>query len=338
MEEEIINDGWLPEPNGIRETDYIAGKASGIEFEDRVSDTNWTPYLPDDERQHINGVETMSCVTFSALNDCEMGGNYLLAHNRFSDEARTFFLNHGYIVNGKFNFSDKFIAILSGTTKEGNYLTKVLDTIRTVGLIPESMLPAGNPKTWEEYHNPNQITQAMLDLGKESLKYLLVQYEWVYIPEMAKGETIDELHSRIYAQMRQAPFQLAKNGHATALYLAVYKNKWGQFETYNPFRREIPWATSLPYIMKIVVSPRNEYTEQEIADAKKFALDLVKTKPSRIGFRYEKNGEAYRIELDGSLKYKNATPSPLFTALCEDGTIWGINEQTWSKLKPALIK
>ena len=28
-EKEIINDGWLPEPNGIRETDYIAGKASG---------------------------------------------------------------------------------------------------------------------------------------------------------------------------------------------------------------------------------------------------------------------------------------------------------------------
>ena len=338
MEEEIKNDGWLPEPNGIRETDYVAGKASGIEFEDRVSDTNHTPYLPDEERQHINGVETMSCVTFSALNDCEIGGNYLLAHNRFSDEARTFFLNHGYIVNGKFNFSDKFIAILSGTTKDGNYLTKVLDTIRTVGLIPESMLPAGNPKTFEEYHNPAQITQAMLDLGKESLKYLLVQYEWVYIPEMAKGETIDQLHSRIYTQMRQAPFQLAKNGHATALYMAVYKNKWGQFETYNPFRRELPWTTPLPYIMKIVVSPRSEYTEQEIADAKRLTLAFRKVNKTEYLLRYHANGEAYEILPDGSVKYVLGKACPLFDSLSRNGYLPGISEEDFKKIKPALIK
>jgi len=332
------NHGWLPEPNGIRETDYINGKASGIEFEDRISDTNWSLYLPEDERQKINGVETMSCVTFSAINVCETQANYLLSYHKFSDEARTFFLNNGYIVNGKFNFSDKFIAILSETTKQGNYLTKVVDTIRKVGLIPESMLPFGNPKTWEEYHNPSQITDEMKALGLESLKYFTLQYEWVYIPEMAKGETIDELHQKLYVQMRQAPFQFAKNGHATQGYLAVYKDKWGEFDTYNPFKKDLPWTTSIPYIMKIVFSEKTEYTVEEIAKAKQYALEKRRTNKTEYLVRYHANGEAYEILLDGSIKYQLGKSCPLFDSLSRNGYLPGISEDDFRKLKPALIK
>lgn len=329
------NHGFIPEP--IKETDYIAGQASGIEFEDRLPDTNWTIYLPDEERQRINGVETMSCVSFSAVNVCETQANYLLANNVFSDEARTFFLNNGYIVNGKFNFSDKFIAILSETTKQGNYLTKVSDTIRKYGLIPEASLPFGNPKTWEEYHDKTQITQAMLDLGKESLKYFLLQYEWVITPQPG-NETIDQLHSRIYEQMRQAPFQVAKNGHATEFYLAVFKDKWGEFDTYNPFKKDVAWNISVPYIFKIVFSAKSEYTEQEKSDAKRLALSLRKTNKTEYLVRYHAKGEAYEIMLDGTVKYLFGKGCPLFDSLSRNGYLPGISEEDFNKLKPVLIK
>ncbi len=333
MEQE--NHGWLPEP--IKETDYVAGEASGIEFEDILADTNWTEYLPDDERQKINGVETMSCVSFSAVNSVETQANYLLAHNKFSDEARTFFINNGYIVNGKFNFSDKFIAILSGTTREGNYLTKVADTIRKCGLIPESMLPFGNPSSFDEYHNPAQVTEEMKALGLESLKHFTLQYEWV--KTMAPGrETIDETHSRIYVQMRQAPFQVAKNGHATEFYLAVFKDKFGEFDTYNPFRKNVPWITSIPTIMKLVFTAKSEYSEQEKADARRLALAFRKANKTEYLVRYHANGEAYEIMLDGSVKYLFGKGCPLFDSLSRNGYLPGISEEDFNKLKPVLIK
>ena len=43
---------------------------------------------------------------------------------------------------------------MSGTTKEGNYLTKVGDSIRNDGLVPESVWGVDDSiKTWDDYYS-----------------------------------------------------------------------------------------------------------------------------------------------------------------------------------------
>jgi hypothetical protein len=330
-----INHGYLEQPE--QPNDYVAG-ASGIEYFVRNVNGNWHSSLPDNERQYSDNIDTMSCVTFSALNSIEIQLNYMLDHGLLTTNTRIFLTDNGYIVNGKFNFSDRFTAIMSDTRPTGNYLTKVAQAIRDFGLIPESMLPFGYPYSWEEYHDKNVITQEMKDLGKECLIYLTIQYEWVLTPSMSIGKTIDEIGEIRLHHLKQAPLQIAADGHATDYYFGINKDKFGQYDTYEPFTKEKNWNYNTPYVMKILVTEKSEFTEAEIIEAQRFALELVYTKPSRIGFRYEANGEAYRIEEDGTLKYKRGVPCPLFTSLCEDGTIWGINEETWDRLKPALIK
>ena len=328
-----MNHGYLEREE--EPEDYIVG-ASGIEHIVRLPDGNWSNFLPADELQRKGGVETMSCVSFGATSAIEMQINLLLNSGMLTSRAREFL--SAYMIDGKVNFSDKYTAIKSETRPTGNYLTKVAQTIREVGLIPESMLPFGNPESWGEYHNAAQITAEMDALGQQFLELFVIQYEWVLTPNSSAGKTFDENGATRMHHLKQAPLLIASHGHCTDFYFAIHKQKYGQYDSYSPFRKEKNWKYHVPYTMKILITEKSEFTEAEMTEARRFALELVSGKPSRIGFRHEAAGEAYRIEEDGSLKYKRGVPCPLFTSLCADGTVWGINEETWERLRAGLIK
>src|SRR3990167_11069550 len=92
---------------GTRPTDYIAG---ALGYEVRNPSGDWTPYLPEGEWQYNSHMDSMACVTFSALNSIETQYRFLTGLKR--------------------NFSDRFTAKKSGTTGKGNYLYKVTDSMR----------------------------------------------------------------------------------------------------------------------------------------------------------------------------------------------------------------
>lgn len=102
-----------------------------IPYEVRLESGDWRPLAPVHEKQK-DPLETMACVTFSCLNTLEL--QYAL----FGE---------------KVNFSDRFLAKMSGTTPNGNYLDRVADTARTIGLVDESVW-ANQPKatTWAQYY------------------------------------------------------------------------------------------------------------------------------------------------------------------------------------------
>ena len=113
-------------------SDFLLG---AISYEEVCED--WTPFLPKGEKQHGLYFDTMACVTFSALNIIEIQLNFMVANSLMSEESVKFFSDEGYLLNGQFNFSDRFTAKMSGTTKDGNYLQKVWDSIRNHGLLSE---------------------------------------------------------------------------------------------------------------------------------------------------------------------------------------------------------
>src|SRR3990167_2756789 len=114
METKFKNRGVLV---GDRSTDYRAGLVSGnLPYEVRT-DGNYEPWLPPGEWQANDNGDSMSCVSFGALNAIE------------TEENRQ--------TGKQINYSDRWIAKMSGTTPQGNYLWKVLDAIREYGLVNE---------------------------------------------------------------------------------------------------------------------------------------------------------------------------------------------------------
>jgi hypothetical protein len=97
---------------------------------------------------------------------------------KISKENKEWLFRNGYVsAEGKVKFSDRFIAILSGTTSHGNSLKAPLQTIHEFGLIPKDMLPQVD--SFSEYYDRSKITPSMIALGKEFLKRFTINYERV---------------------------------------------------------------------------------------------------------------------------------------------------------------
>src|SRR5258708_1025915 len=109
---------------------WIAGQ---IKYEVRNPSGDWRNYLPTEEHQYSNNTDTMACVSFSCNNDLEIQSKFL---------------------GSEVTLSDRFLAKMSGTTKDGNYLDKVANTARNVGLVTEDLWPAPNNYTWDFYYSP----------------------------------------------------------------------------------------------------------------------------------------------------------------------------------------
>ncbi|PKM87147.1 hypothetical protein CVU83_03335, partial [Candidatus Falkowbacteria bacterium HGW-Falkowbacteria-2] len=166
--------------------------------------------------------------------------------------------------NGKFNASDRFIAILSGTSRQGNYLNAVWEAIRIYGLLPERDLPGRlddrTPWEWEDWMNPAAITQEMKDKAKKVLDILQFAYEWVATdPESLKYH------------LKQAPIQIAAPvcspwntteiikactagaGHSTIIDGFLDKKELKDFDHYNPFAKRLAWNYKIAAALKGIV-------------------------------------------------------------------------------------
>jgi len=132
--------------------DWVAGS---IHYEVLNPSGDWTSYLPSAENQTTHYTDTMACVTFSCLNVIETQIKFFTGQ--------------------EVNFSDRFIAKLSGTTHQGNSIQRVLDAINKYGLVKEEEWPTGIDFNWDEYYA--EIPQSVLDKADKSIK---VQYEFHY--------------------------------------------------------------------------------------------------------------------------------------------------------------
>ena len=136
-------------------------------------------YLPSGELQ-MGKEDTMDCATRGPVNDLEPQFTYAFQKGIMLPENKKFLEDNGYIVDGRVTFSDAFIAILSGTTRQGNSMIAPLRAIREYGLIPKKLLPLESWMTFDDYHNPKRITEEMKDLGLEFAKRFTINFEQVF--------------------------------------------------------------------------------------------------------------------------------------------------------------
>lgn len=134
-------------------------------------------YLPNGELQYSVHADFMDCASRGPVNILEAKFNYLYQTDKLLPSNRKWLEDKGYVHNGRVLFSDRFIAIRSGTTRQGNSIKAPIDAVHTYGLIPKTMLPSGN-MTFDEYHSG--VTREMEKLGEEFLDRFKINYERVY--------------------------------------------------------------------------------------------------------------------------------------------------------------
>lgn len=180
-------------------TDFKVGGETGVEPIAVNRSKNWEDYLPSPEIQKGKFIDTMACVTYSALNSIE--AQFQVIKDKLEVEHIKWLSDNGYIVNGELSLSDRFTAKMSGTTKEGNYFVKVWDSIRHDGVLPESDWPSDPASfTWDEYYK--EIPQKLKDKAKKFNEILEIKYEWVDVNKKNKKLIFKDI-------LKTAPIQVA---------------------------------------------------------------------------------------------------------------------------------
>lgn len=218
---------------GRRPSDYVHGLIGALPYEARNESGNWMAYLPTAERQTNRRTETFACVSYSFLNVIETQAKFLTGQ--------------------EVNFSDRWLAKMSGTTMAGNYLWAVADTARINGLVEQGVWPEPADYTWDSYYA--EIPPAIKSKGMEFLKNWTVAYEWIEL-------TPDSLEKHL----KHSPLQVVIPGHAIECFTF---NKPADivryFDTYDPFLK----STSLSHLadaLKVVLTrktPMSQIKQQQ---------------------------------------------------------------------------
>lgn len=165
--------GLKYEPLSI--TDWVMGTNSPLAGE-VLSDGDWTNFLPEKEYQ-FSRFDTMGCVSFSACNNLEILFEYFKSKRQIPTDDMEWLEDNGYLKNGKFNFSDRYIAKMSGTTSRGNSFRRVGDTIDKYGLVPEDDWSFDKRFVWDTYYAP--VPQSVVDKGLSFKKRFNIYYEFL---------------------------------------------------------------------------------------------------------------------------------------------------------------
>jgi hypothetical protein len=190
-----------------------------IPYEVVLESGDWRPFLPVGEKQRPALTDVKACVTFSDLSSLEIQG-----------KQQTGIEN---------NWSDRFIAKLSGTTPQGNYLDKVADTVRKFGLVKESDYPAPANFTWNSYYS--EVPQEVINKAtKVDIAY----------------EAIDGQKATLLYHLKQCPIQIVitntNPSHAVVL-VHIDGNTAYYFDSYSPYLKTTSVSNIYNYALKIVL-------------------------------------------------------------------------------------
>ena len=191
-------------------------------------------YLPIGETQK-GREDFQDCASRSPVNVLEAKFTYAYQNLILTPDQRAWLESKGYVVNNRVTFSDRFVAILSGTTRNGNSLKAPLEAIRKQGLIPKAMLPKREDMSFDDYHDATAITDEMRELGKAFAARFTINYEQVHKAAFADALPFDFIGVAGYAwpAPRNGEYPAAP-GFAFNHAFALYRNpRYYAFDNYE---------------------------------------------------------------------------------------------------------
>lgn len=298
--------------------DYRFGGYSAVKNEVLVVDGNWSMYLPDNEVQRSVYFDSLACVSFSATNIVETLFNYYIKNKLISIGDMQWLSDNGYISEtGLINFSDRFTAKMSGTTKKGNTGYNVARSIRKDGLVPESKydypIDQKNPVfSWANYYQP--VPDKLVKLGKEFLRRFEVQSEVVYEADFDRAILSSPIQVYVYAWAEKDGVYYTPEGseqnHAVMKQVVCR----GVYDSYDPFIKKL--VDNFDYYY-------HGYKYNIIFKNKKI-MRLVKTKD---------NEDVYLVDAQGNKRF--IIDESHFRSLIPALGL-GVDEDDWSQIEVIL--
>lgn len=214
---------------------------------------DWTLFLPVKEWQSLATVETYACVTFAILNCVEA-----LIKRQYGIEK---------------NYSDRFLAAISGTKEGGNSPQAVADALRNKGTVLQDIWPFNQDiDTFEKFYS--ELPQGVKDLALEFTK------EWDF-----RYENVPLNHDSITAALKCSPLLISvpawhlqdgkyyrpagfEDNHATTLFSERANDFLRVFDTYadgkdDPAIKDLEWNIA-PTTVKRFWIKKKEEVKQEI--------------------------------------------------------------------------
>lgn len=156
---------------GIDNTHYLLGSTSKLSSDIIQADHNWRPYIPIYEPQYTPNYDTYGCTVFGSYNAIEI----LMKK----------------IYGGDYDFAERFTYIFAGVRPPGADPHKVIEMIRTKGMIPQALLPF--TETYEQFIQPDPMTPELIDKGLEFLNDKEIGHEWIFTNTPNTEDRISQL-------------------------------------------------------------------------------------------------------------------------------------------------
>lgn len=271
-------------------------------------DGQWIEYLPEDEMQRGRNVETMACVSFGKLNCIE-----ILAKRLWNKE---------------WNKSDRFTAKMSGTSRSGNIMSRVGDSVRNDGIVKQDKWENNiETFTWNEFYS--EPTRDVKELGKNFIKKYSTGYEAVYnnkqtIKQALRFSPIWAAFCSWYLGSNGIYYKLGSPNHVACIvgyteeYVLVY-------DSYAPHVKKVAWDNI--FFPKIVTLNDKD----QVFDKKK--IQKLKERGLRYLILPELGGQLYKI-LEDSLEYRKGQvlTDEIIRKLEMEGKIVGISNKDFYAL------
>lgn len=270
MNEEELIYGLLESP--LNPKDWRMGGVTGSQKTVLREDGQYLDFLPKEEMQIGVYFDTMSCVSFSALNNLE------ILHRLRGETV---------------NYSDRFLSTISGTTQKGNSFVDVAEALRLNGAVNEDRWPYPRLQrdpvyTWEEFSSP--IPEDLKDEGKAWLDRWNLTWEWVATADLKEALKYGPLQVGIYAGnlpvngIYSNPLKKRRN-HAVTLIGYKEGEYWLIFDHYQNFIKKMDWAYDFGSCVQFSLTPKlpisdmplnlpNDVLVQEVEQSGTFGLHL----------------------------------------------------------------
>jgi hypothetical protein len=224
----------------------------GSEIEEVNESGDWRTMLPLYEPQNL-GMETFACVSESLTNCLETQLKWLDIRDGSSE----------------FNFSGRYLAKESGTTKDGNGLWAVAESFRTGFACREAVWPHLQGMTWEQFYaEPSAEAKADAADIKGRFDY---SWRWVGTDDASLREA-----------MKYGPVQVCNQYHAFTVF-HITQNGWKDtFDTYGADGRGIlPPDYRFTAAMLHTIRPKT-LTPKPMIDLPKNCLVIVADSGERL--------------------------------------------------------
>ena len=197
----------------------------------------------------VNNVAVHNCVSFSLLNCVET-----LYKKKYEKET---------------NKSDRFLAKVSETTRQGNSFRKVAEAMRKKGAVDEKDWPYPDTTSWAEYYKV--IPNSVFRLAEKWLQEYSFGYEWVY---SWAGLSIRQKQQKLMEALQYSPLQVPvfawgrqKGGiyldehrqpnHGTTLYGYLANRYWKIFDSYNNVYKKLEWNYDFKFCLRFNLTKIN---------------------------------------------------------------------------------